>query len=158
MWLSAFVSQSHGRTCQATIKAYFFFRQLGHLQLRYQPDLSHIRCGSVVLWGCCRLIHSDRKAELSPAAQGAPRSWAVSYPILMLMASLRLLLPLFSADLRGPPPRPFSWSHHLRASRGGKLNEPAGNLNGGRRGGLCLFMSRDRRGWHQSCDTEDISF
>lgn len=38
----------------------------------------------------------------------------------------------FLCWLRGAPPRPFSWSHHLRASRGGKLNEPAGVPRGKR--------------------------
>lgn len=43
-----------------------------------------------------------RKAALSPAAQGAPRSWVVSYSILMLMASLRRLLHLFCAACGDP--------------------------------------------------------
>ena len=48
----------------------------------------------------------------------------------------------FLCWLRGARPRPFSWSHHPQASRGGNLNEPAGD----RRGETLDLLSRAGRG------------
>lgn len=48
----------------------------------------------------------------------------------------------FLCWLRGARPRPFSWSPHPQASRGGNLNEPAGD----RRGETLDLLSRARRG------------